>query len=166
MHKNHQEITALLKSSMRNLPAGVALVTSRDPQTGIKGGMAASSVISVTMDPPSMLVAVNRSASTHAIIKKSKKFCINLLDVAHRDLVTLFSSPDQREERFSHPDWQELHEMDYYTGATNIFCNMTSSLVTGTHEIFIGEVFDIHHAEALVPLGWMAGGFHQMHPLV
>jgi len=153
-----------LKTAMRNYPSGVAIVTTRDPDTGLPNGLAASSVISATMDPPSMLVAVNRSGSSHQAIQKAGKFCINLLRQEDRDLVAQFSSPARRDERFVGTNWSERHGLDHLIGTTALFCRTTHSLVVGTHELFVGEVFDVALSIESVPMGWMNGEFHDVVP--
>nr|WP_307146159.1 3,4-dihydroxy-2-butanone-4-phosphate synthase [Rhizobium tibeticum] len=56
---------------MRGLAAGVTIITSRDA-SGRPSGMAATAVIAASMDPPSMLIAVNRTASTEAAVDLAK----------------------------------------------------------------------------------------------
>jgi len=158
------ELAETLKTAMRHLPSGVAIVTSRHPETGAPNGLAASSVISVTMDPPSMLIAVNRAGSSHQAIKEAGAFCINLLKRDHRDLVMQFSSPARRDERFTGDDWAERHGLDYLKSTTALFCRISNSMIVGTHELFVGEVFDIALSTDLAPMGWMNGGFHDVVP--
>src|ERR1700744_795607 len=91
------DIAAGLKKALRRMPGAVALITTRDPKTDQPSGLAASAVIPVSMEPPSMLVAVNRSASAHSAIERAGRFCINLLTTDQTGLVGLFSSGDKRE---------------------------------------------------------------------
>jgi flavin reductase (DIM6/NTAB) family NADH-FMN oxidoreductase RutF len=158
------QLAESLKTAMRQLPSGVAIVTARDPKSGMPSGLAASSVISVTLDPPTMLVAVNRSGASHATIAESGYFCINLLEQRHRELVSQFSLPERREERFIGDDWATLHDLDYLKNTTALFCRTFYSMVVGTHELFLGEVFDIALTADPDPMGWMNGGFHDVVP--
>jgi flavin reductase (DIM6/NTAB) family NADH-FMN oxidoreductase RutF len=153
-----------LKAAMRHYPSGVAIVTTRDPETGLPNGLAASSIISVTMDPPSMLVAINRAGSSHQAIKRAGQFCINLLKRDHQDLVSRFSSPARKDERFTGNEWSERHGLDHVLGTTALFCRTTHSLIVGTHELFVGEVFDVALSTDPSPMGWMNGGFHDVVP--
>lgn len=66
-------VADLFRTSMRIAPAGVSLITARDADGGFHG-MAVTSATSLSMSPPSMLVAVNRSASVHPIISSSHRF--------------------------------------------------------------------------------------------
>ena len=111
-----------------------------------------------------MLVIVNRATGTHATLKAAGLFCINLLGRSHLDHLKHFSSPAHREARFSTPDWEEDHDLDYLSETTAIFCRTSNTMVVGTHEIFVGEVFDIKLASEPRPIGWMNGQVHEMSP--
>lgn len=155
-------IATLLKGAMRYLPSGVAIVTARDPATAQPAGMAVSSLVSVSMDPPTMLFAVNRASGNHTVFERSDRFCINLLSMANRDEVAVFASSARRAERFTGSGWSERYGLDCLHDATAIFCTKHASMIVGTHEIFVGEVFAIDPGLVDQPLGWMNGGFHEM----
>jgi hypothetical protein len=89
----------LFKDAMRRLAAGVSLVTSGMREHGY-AGLIATSVVSVSMDPPTLLVCVNQSSSTHPVIEASGPFCANLLSSQDRGLVDIFGRSDRRGERF------------------------------------------------------------------
>lgn len=157
------DLASGLKSAMRRMPSSVALITTRDPDSGVPAGLAASAVIPVSMEPPSMLVSINRSASAHSVIERSGLFCVNLLGVEQTALVGLFSNSDMRDKRFAHEAWCERSGLAFLADAPSaIFCKVAKTVVYGSHELFIGEVFDIHVAGTAEPLGWLEGGFHRL----
>ncbi len=153
-----------LKAAMRRMPATVALITTQDPQGDVPAGLAASAVIPVSMDPASMLISVNRNASAHAAIERAGRFCINLLGTEQTAFVGLFSKSALRAERFASADWSYADGLPYLSRAcANIFCTVRETLVFGTHEMFVGEVFDVHAAEGSGdPLGWFDGAFARL----
>lgn len=160
-----EEIAGGLKEAMRRMPGAVALITTCDPANDKPAGLAASAVIPVSMEPPSMLVAINRSASAHSAIERAGRYCINLLDTTQTALVGLFSSSTMRDQRFAAAEWQYRDGLPYLSGAcANIFCDVATTLIHGTHELFIGNVFDIRTAltEGADPLGWIEGGFARL----
>ena len=62
---------------MRRLAAGVTIVT-----TGLgeqRAGLTATSVSSLTAEPPRLLVCIHRDADTHALILRSRAFAVNVL---------------------------------------------------------------------------------------
>ena len=156
----HGDLTTLLRSALRGMPAPVALITTRDLATGEPAGLAASAVIPVSMAPPSMLVCVNRSASAHAVIEASGRFCITLIGAAQTALVDVFSNTVHRSRRFTSGQWSERHGLPFLTEApASIFCHVRTTLLFGTHEAFVGEVFDVSSHSAENPIGWAHGSF-------
>ncbi len=160
------DLVARLKIALRRMPGPVALITTRDPVTGQPAGLAASAVAPVCMAPPSMLVCVNRSASAHAVIEASGRFCINLIGAAQAGLVAAFSSSAHRDRRFAAGAWAERHGLLHLPDApASIFCDVRTTLLFGTHEVFVGEVFDVTSDDAEKPVGWIDGGFAQYKPI-
>ena len=162
---NQESLSRALRTALRRLPGPVSLVTSYDPTDGTPAGIVASAVIPVSLEPPSMLVAVNRHASLHRIIVSSGRFCINLLGVAQTAFVPLFSDGAMRTRRFESPEWQFAERVPWLPAAcANIFCRVDETLVFGTHELVIGTVHDVKSdpERASDPLGWLEGNFAQL----
>lgn len=157
-----ESLAARLRMAMGGTPSGVAILTTRDPDTNEPVGMVVSSFISVSLSPPSMAVAVNQSAKLHSALVAHGKFCINLLDIQHCELVPVFSSAARRQERFMGSDWRTLHGLECLEGAVAIFCTVSGALVCGTHEIFVGEVSDVQLVGSFDALCWKSGRCHQL----
>ena len=87
------------RESLRLMAASVSLVTARD-ENGVWHGMAVTSAGSLSMEPPSMMVAVNRNASIHPVIVAAGHFTLNLMDESHAALLERFSRSDMRDQRF------------------------------------------------------------------
>ena len=147
--------------ALRRMPGPVSLVTTCEVGGEDPSGMIASAVIPVSMEPPSMLVAINQSNTTHGVVHRSQRFCINMLGARHKDFVSVFSDPDQRDKRFATGDWEYDRGLPYLRDARfNIMCRVSDSLVFGTHELFVGEVDEVWGDPADdFSLGWMEGGF-------
>ncbi|WP_255326045.1 flavin reductase family protein [Sphingobium sp. 15-1] len=143
------------------------MISTRDPGTGLSAGLIASAVIPVAMDPPSMLISINRSASAHQFIARAGKLCINLLSIEQAELVKLFTDPLQRDQRFSGTLWSDSEGIPYLlSSCSNIFCRTRTTVMFGTHEIFITEVFDVRGSDRPAdPLGWIDGDFARLRPL-
>ena len=134
------------KKGMRHLAASVTLITTR--HGGLRGGLTATAVCSVSAEPPQILVCVNKSASAHDPIGKAGFFCVNILAPAHRQIAERFAGMDgvEGDERFNGMgEWSALT-----TGApvlkgcpVSFDCKMVSKVAAGTHTIYIGEIVDI-----------------------
>ena len=80
------------KAAMRQVTSSVAVVTASFGN--LRNGLTATSVCSVTMEPPTMLVCVNRKARADALIAESRAFAINILaDAQHKTPPTTWTEP-------------------------------------------------------------------------
>ena len=150
------------RASMRVCAASVSLVAGRDPSGGWHG-MAVTSAGSLSMDPPSMMVAINRSASIHPVITGTGKFTLNLMGEHHLGLLDKFSRSDMRDQRFTSDDWSEGPDgQPVLRGALSTHvCNVAGSHDFGTHTVFFGTVVAVilpdTTAQPLAPILWMNG---------
>ncbi len=91
------------RGAMRRLASGVSLVTTADA-AGAPAGIAMTAVMSLSMEPPSLLLAINRKASLCEPLVANGRLGVNILSRADEQLCRDFVSaaPDVR---FSHGDW-------------------------------------------------------------
>src|SRR5437016_14602321 len=80
----NEQLAAQTKLALRRLASAVAVVTCRDGQT--RHAMTATAVNAMSMQPPSMIVCVNRSAAFHAATNRAGSFAINL---PHRNQIRI-----------------------------------------------------------------------------
>ncbi|MEK0085655.1 flavin reductase family protein [Benzoatithermus flavus] len=134
--------TAEYLAGMRRLAAGVTIVTTR--HQGVPAGLTATSVCSLTAEPPRLVACINRDTDTHALIRASGIFAVNLLTQAHRDLADHFGGRTDAfgPARFALAAWTTA-----VTGAPLLLdaaasfdCRLVQAISAGTHSIFIGEV--------------------------
>lgn len=94
------------RNAMSLLTSAVSVVTT----AGMSGrfGFTASAVCSVTDTPPTLLVCMNQSASSHAHFLDNKILTVNVLGAHHEHISKAFSSKLTPEERFKHGAWIEL----------------------------------------------------------
>ncbi|MBV8643533.1 MAG: flavin reductase family protein, partial [Candidatus Eremiobacteraeota bacterium] len=69
---------------MRRFATGVAIVTTA--HEGRIHGFTANAFASVSVEPPTVLVCVNRVATAHRLISASQLFCVNILALEQRAL--------------------------------------------------------------------------------
>src|SRR5258706_2116321 len=65
------------KTGMRTLAGAVNIITSM--HAGHRYGKTATAVCSASAEPPTGLACVNKLATTHNAVAKSKEFCVNVL---------------------------------------------------------------------------------------
>jgi flavin reductase (DIM6/NTAB) family NADH-FMN oxidoreductase RutF len=147
----------LFRDAMRCMASTVSLVTAHD-ENG-HHGMAATAVISVSVDPPSMLVAVNSGASIHKVIRATRRFNVNVLAGDQADLIRPFSNSSLRHERFAGDAWKTDEDGLPYLGSARcaLACTVDAELDYGTHTLFVGRVRRLLTGPRRAPLVWFEG---------
>lgn len=163
MTENSIILADAYRGGMRQLAAGVCLITAS--YQGQPGGIIATAVTSVSAEPPTLLVCVNRSASLFAMIAESGRFCVNLLSADAQVLVDVFSNSSRRDERFQHGEWlMAANGAPLCAESLMSFeCSLAKTVDWHTHAIFLGEVTAVLHPHSdAAPMVYYDRGFHQL----
>lgn len=91
------------RQALRRFASGVTVVASI-AEDGTPRGIVMTAVMSLSFDPPSMLIAINRSASLLPAVEHSGRFSINVLGSDSKDWCHAFATSDVA-ERFADEDW-------------------------------------------------------------
>lgn len=154
------------KDAMRRLAATVTIVTAAQDAEAF--GMTMTAVTSLSMDPPSLVICVNRNASLHPVLagKRDAQFCINLLHHGHEDAANAFAGAAEREKRFTTGDWKfDDQGTPYLTDAqSNLFCTVNAALTYASHSIFVGTVNLVRLEGQISPLLYSDGRYAQLIP--
>ncbi|WP_369201218.1 flavin reductase family protein [Streptomyces sp. PU-14G] len=146
---------AEFRSMMAALPAGVSVVTARDPD-GRPWGMTCSSVAGVALDPPTLLVCLRQASPTLEAVLSSGVFAVNLLHDAARTAADLFASGDP--ERFERVEWSAGPESGgpHLTQSAHSVadCRVSGTVAVGDHFVVFGEIrhIETHHEDQPRPL--------------
>lgn len=148
------------RSGMRQLAASVNVITVT--HNGERDGLTATAVCSVSVEPPQLLVCVNRAAGAHDLIQSEGVFGINVLARDQEDVAKRFAGIDgvEREDRYGLGTWTEITTgSPILVGALAGFdCLVVEQMTAGTHSIFIGRIVGIQHNEG-APLLYGDGRF-------
>ena len=143
---------------MRRIPTGVTVVTTL--KEGEPRGITVNAFASVSLEPPSLLICINREARSYLFISSSRIFCVNVLAGDQRRLAEHFSG-SVRDRQFS-----EIGFTVDATGApvldgtiAHFDCELAHEYQFGSHSILVGEVLSCA-ARPGSPLGYFNGGFH------
>lgn len=121
--------------------------------------MTASSVTSLSMDPPMMLVCINRAAPMAASVSAAGCFSINVLSEQGAALAHRFATPSEDKFR-GVPTVEGLHGMPLLEDAlAHLECEVVEEVVGGTHSIFLGRVLRARAAARGEPLAYFRGKF-------
>ena len=94
------------RNAMALLGGAVSIITSDGP--GGRTGFTATAVCSVTDQPPTLLVCLNRASSAYAAVRANGVLCVNVLHNEHEDLSRLFGGKTPMAERFATASWSVL----------------------------------------------------------
>jgi len=153
------DITLQFRAAMRRLAGGVALVTTF--HDGARHGMTATSVTSLSMDPPSLLACVNRSASMHDPLRRGGLYCVNLLRADQAELGLVFATKPEGEARFRAGDWTTDGDglPALRDCLASMSCRVAATAEFGTHTVFMGNVREVRLSGAVDPLIYLDGQF-------
>ena len=136
---------------------GVTVVTSRAPK-GEPIGMTASSVASVSLDPPLVLVSVEKVHDMHEALENGTHFVLNILSSEQEALSRRFAGEDP--DRFRGVSYRENERgIAVLDGVVaHIECEKRAAVPGGDHTIFIGLVVG-GNATDKRPLLYYRGGY-------
>ena len=150
------------KTGMRTLAGAVNIISSA--QGGHRYGMTATAVCSASAEPPTVLVCINKLATTHGAVAKSKVFCVNVLRAEDWELSTTFSGAQSSDARFKSGKWSHLA-----TGSPVLLdalvcfdCRVVKKLNHGSHTIFLGRVEQILLGQKGKPLLYSDGQYAKL----
>jgi flavin reductase (DIM6/NTAB) family NADH-FMN oxidoreductase RutF len=129
----------LFRRACALFPTGVAVLTTR-AENGTPHGLTINAFCSLSLTPPLVLVAVDRSCSLLETFEESGHFAINFLSSEQRHLSVRFS--ELPEGRFSGVSWGPGAEGAplILDAIGSVECRTTNIIDAGDHRALIGEV--------------------------
>ena len=144
--------------AMRRYIYSVSIMSNKDNADN-PNAITVSSVTSISMDPPSLLICINKSSRIHNSIELESKFCINLLNNKQEDLSNICSDEDMYDQRFKDENWN-LDNIPFLKNAqANIFCKVDKLTSYHTHTIVIGLVEDANYTDEISTLTYVDGEY-------
>ncbi len=151
------------RAGMARLGAPVCVI-STDGAAG-RYGVTASAVTSLSDDPPSLLVCINRASAANACLKGNGRLCVNVLSCDQQPVGAIFArSGTPPHERFAVGSWQNgpLGNPRLRETAASFDCEIDKTVEYGTHSVFFCLVRDVELREDLSCLVYQGRAFHQI----
>lgn len=149
------------RTGMRQLASGVSIITGGTGEAPV--GLVATAVCSVSVEPPTLLVSISRTASAYPVIEASGRLCVNILGTGHDELVARFTSSDRRAERFTGASWRLRPDappvLDDALAAFD--CRVVERFSYATHVIFFARPEQVLVGEG-DPMVHFDRGFHRL----
>lgn len=142
------------RALMRHQAGAVTIIAAG--REGLRAGLTATAVASLSDAPPMILVCVQLKAGAHALILEQRSFSVNLLTDRQRDIAQRFAGRTgvSGEARFASTDWVTLK-----SGApvladalASLDCELAEQHSFSTHSVFVGRVVDGRHQDGALPL--------------
>ena len=149
------------RAAMRQLASGICLVTHS--VGGVRAGMTATAVASLSLDPPTLIACVNRADSTYAGLAPGVAFGVSVLGADHREFAERFAGRTGEEgaERFREGRWRvSPNGAPLLLDALAAFaCEVDDIVERNTHAIVIGRVKQAVTASRGGALVYWRGGY-------
>lgn len=154
------------RSAMRNVAAACTIVATGD--TANPTGLTATSVCSLTAEPPRLVVCINRATSAHDAIERNGKLSVNVLAKVHEDLAKRFAGmvPDAiGTRRFEAGDWRlgKTGVIVLNEALASFECIVSDVFRASTHTLFVSDVVSVSTgSEAGTSLIYFDGRFAEL----
>jgi flavin reductase (DIM6/NTAB) family NADH-FMN oxidoreductase RutF len=148
------------RSVLGRFASGIVVVTVRDAD-GKDHGMTVSAFTSVSLEPPLVLVCVDRAATMHDTLYGAETFAINLLSIEQEAVSRRFA--ESRDDRFDGVGYtRDLSGAALLDDAlAQLECTTWARYDGGDHTIVVGRV-DHAAARDTRPLLYYRGGYAQL----
>lgn len=146
------------KHVIGHFASGVSVITVRNKE--IDFGITASAVSSVSVEPPMLLVCVNKSTGTCHAISDTGSFTVNIVNETQKELALQFARANSDKFRGVDFSYGELGNPVLHDTLAYLECRVVEEVTGGTHSIFLGEVQNAHAASG-DPLVYYRGKFGQ-----
>ena len=145
-----------MKQVNRQFVSGVTVVTAMDGEK--PRGLAVNAFSSVSLDPPTVMVAVQRTSSTHECLFRAEHLAINILSTDQLDVVNPFAT--KVEDKFAGLDWEPgpFGSPLMARSAAQMEVEIRERLQASTHTLFVCRVVHATVSDRR-PMVYSAGKF-------
>jgi flavin reductase (DIM6/NTAB) family NADH-FMN oxidoreductase RutF len=146
----------LMKQVNRQFVTGVTVVTALDDT--VPRGLAVNAFASISLDPATVMVCVQRTSSTHDCLFRAQHLAINILSTEQLDVVNRFAA--KSDDKFAGLDWQPgpYGSPLLERSSAHMEVEIRERLQASTHTVFICRVVHASVSER-TPMVYSAGRF-------
>ncbi len=149
------------RGAMRHLTGGVSVITVGQGKDIT--GMTVTSVSSLSVEPPTLIVSINRESSSWPILKRQGFFGVNILAADQLDVAERFTGKGglKGADRFARAQWTtRISGVPLLAGAlAAIDCEVEDIVERHSHAIVIGRVLDIQTSGHTAALAYWQGRY-------
>ncbi|ANG97419.1 flavin reductase [Brucella pseudogrignonensis] len=134
-----------LKAAMRQLAGGVSVVTAGFDEG--RTGATVTSATALSVDPPTIIVNINRGSSVWPVISRHNHFCVNILSAGQQAIADRFAGKDgvKGAARYEGAAWYALESgaLALHGALASVDCAVEDVIERHTHAIIIGRALKI-----------------------
>ncbi|HVR43138.1 MAG TPA: flavin reductase family protein [Thermoanaerobaculia bacterium] len=147
------------RKALSHFASGVTVVTTE--LDGERFGMTVSAFSSVSLEPPLVLICIEKGTRIHDSIARAERFAVNVLADEQQDVSDQFAS--RMEDRFSGVELRQgrLKVPVLERALAVIECRLHATLPGGDHTVYVGEVVGAELGEGR-PLIYYRGTYHTL----
>jgi flavin reductase (DIM6/NTAB) family NADH-FMN oxidoreductase RutF len=153
--------SADFRGAMRHLTGGVSVITAGRGKD--LTGMTVTSVSSFSVDPPTLIVSINRDASSFPLIRRYGAFGVNILAADQLDIAERFAGKGglKGADRFAGARWvTAVSGVPLLVGALSaVDCEVEELIERHSHGIVIGRVRDVRNSTRNAALAYWHGQY-------
>jgi flavin reductase (DIM6/NTAB) family NADH-FMN oxidoreductase RutF len=149
------------RGAMRHLAGGVSVITvGRGKDIS---GMTVTSVSSLSVEPPTLIVSINRESSSWPLLKRHGFFGVNILTADQLDVAERFTGKGglKGADRFAGAQWTtRVSGVPLLVGALSaIDCEAEDIIERHSHALVVGRVLDIQASQRTAALAYWQGRY-------
>jgi flavin reductase (DIM6/NTAB) family NADH-FMN oxidoreductase RutF len=149
------------RGAMRHLTGGVSVITAGRGKDIT--GMTVTSVSSFSVDPPTLIVSINRDASSFPLIRRHGAFGVNILAADQLEIAERFAGKGglKGADRFAGARWvTAVSGVPLLVGALSaVDCEVEEIFERHSHGIVIGRVRDVRNSTRNAALAYWHGQY-------
>ena len=148
-----EKIQVNMKGCLQPIPK--ILVSCRD-ENGKNNALAVAYCCNCSYDPPMLMVGIVPSRYSYKIVKETGVFVVNIVTKEQKEMFEYLGSHSGRDEdKFSKINVRTLEGVKVNAPLltdcpVNIECRVVDSIITGSHEMFVGKIEYVHSDKEIV----------------
>lgn len=158
------DMNDVFRQAMRSFAGNVSVITVGEGEE--RSGLVATSTVSLSVEPATMLVCVNRSASSWPLFARYRHFGVNALRPDQQAIAERFSGKGgvKGTERYALGEWRagETGAPLLQGAAVAIDCEIEDMIEWTTHSILIGRVRSVEIGDASAALVYWQGDYRPL----
>jgi flavin reductase (DIM6/NTAB) family NADH-FMN oxidoreductase RutF len=145
------------RQTLGRFASGVTVVTMLED--GKPHGITVSAFLSVSLEPPLVLVSIDKKAHSHTRLVNAERYGVSILSEGQQSMSNHFANRDPN----AVPEFEQLNNFPVLNNAlAQLVCKTVQQVDAGDHTLFIGQIEALQWQENGKPLVYFHGGYQKI----